>query len=39
MLNNKTNGMVNDDEWTDIVKYMYNENDSNLLQSIIKDII
>jgi len=39
MLNNKMSGIVNDDEWTDIIRYMYNENDANLLQSIIKDII
>lgn len=39
MLQDKFNGFLSEEEWTDIVKYMYNETDSDLLISLIGEVI
>lgn len=37
MQTEKTNGFLGEDEWLDIVKYMYNETDSELLINLLKE--
>ena len=39
MFNEKVNGSVLEEEWVDIVKYMYNETDSDILIGIVNDYI
>jgi Ca2+-binding EF-hand superfamily protein len=39
MMKKKVNGNINEDEWTDIVKYMYNTDDSVTILMRIKDIL
>ncbi|CAG9322690.1 unnamed protein product [Blepharisma stoltei] len=39
MLQEKFNGFLSEEEWTDIVKYMYNETDADLLVSLIGEVI
>jgi hypothetical protein len=39
MYNSKVNDVLVEEEWIDIVKYMYNETDSDILIEIINDAI
>ena len=39
MFDEKVNGNVLEEEWVDIVKYMYNETDSDILIGIVNDYI
>ncbi|CAG9317864.1 unnamed protein product [Blepharisma stoltei] len=39
MLNERLQSYVSEDEWTDIVKYMYNETDADLLLSLVSEVI
>eukprot|EP00361_Fabrea_salina_P007195 CAMPEP_0202436234 /NCGR_PEP_ID=MMETSP1345-20130828/23719_1 /ASSEMBLY_ACC=CAM_ASM_000843 /TAXON_ID=342563 /ORGANISM="Fabrea Fabrea salina" /LENGTH=648 /DNA_ID=CAMNT_0049049547 /DNA_START=411 /DNA_END=2357 /DNA_ORIENTATION=+ len=39
MANEKMVSYLSESEWTEIVKYMYNENDSTLIISVIKEVI
>ena len=38
MLQDKYAGMISEEEWTDIVKYMYNQTDAELLVTLLQDL-
>jgi Ca2+-binding EF-hand superfamily protein len=39
MLNEKLQGFITEEEWTDIVRYMYNTTDAEILITLIKELI
>lgn len=38
LLQEKLNGVIAEDEWTDIVKYMYNQTDSEILVRLLQEV-
>ena len=39
MMNQKTNGVLNEEEWKEIVFYMYEQDDANFLYNKIVELI